>query len=214
MLLPLVPICARKPKSRLRVRPVETQFAQFAAERYEIPNADVRKASGRVHARCRRVEHPSPGNAALGQTQGGDLSAPLQLPKTQQPVLSVGEGTIPARPDANELVWKVRLITLDLPKQFPGPAFPKSYAARAFSHEFIAARDEQADLPRAKDNSHAAARSFFHQFIIADPTPSEADIKVTRELIRAGQLLKIEVLDHVIIGAGRHSSLRSLGYFS
>src|SRR6185503_14088015 len=32
-----------------------------------------------------------------------------------------------------------------------------------------------------------------------DPTPSEADIKVTRDLIRAGQLLKVEVLDHVII---------------
>jgi len=35
-----------------------------------------------------------------------------------------------------------------------------------------------------------------------EPEPSEADIKVTRDLIRAGQLLKIELLDHVIIGAG------------
>ena len=46
-----------------------------------------------------------------------------------------------------------------------------------------------------------------------DPTPSEADIKVTRDLIRAGQLLKLEVLDHVIIDATGHQSLRSLGYF-
>jgi Na+-transporting NADH:ubiquinone oxidoreductase subunit NqrD len=30
--------------------------------------------------------------------------------------------------------------------------------------------------------------------------PSEADIKVTRDLIRAGQLIGIEVLDHVVIG--------------
>ena len=44
--------------------------------------------------------------------------------------------------------------------------------------------------------------------------PSEADIKVTRDLIRAGQLLKIEVLDHIIMGAQDHRSLRSLGYFS
>ena len=35
--------------------------------------------------------------------------------------------------------------------------------------------------------------------ISGDPTPSEADIKVTRDLIRAGQLLKIEVLDHVVL---------------
>jgi len=45
-----------------------------------------------------------------------------------------------------------------------------------------------------------------------DPTPSEADIKVTRDLIRAGQLLKIELLDHVIIGEG-HYSLKTAGYF-
>ena len=46
-----------------------------------------------------------------------------------------------------------------------------------------------------------------------DPTPSDADVKVTRDLIRAGQLLKIEVLDHVIIGAGSFTSLRASGYF-
>jgi DNA repair protein RadC len=43
---------------------------------------------------------------------------------------------------------------------------------------------------------------------------SEADIKVTRDLIRAGQLLKIEVIDHVIIGNPGHCSLRECGYFA
>jgi DNA repair protein RadC len=52
-----------------------------------------------------------------------------------------------------------------------------------------------------------------HNHPSGDPTPSEADIKVTRDLIRAGQLLKIDVLDHVIVGYGRHCSLRALGYF-
>jgi DNA repair protein RadC len=49
--------------------------------------------------------------------------------------------------------------------------------------------------------------------ISGDPTPSEADIKVTRDLARAGQLLKIEVIDHVIMGNPKQSSLRELGYF-
>jgi len=53
-----------------------------------------------------------------------------------------------------------------------------------------------------------------HNHPSGDPTPSEADIKVTRDLIRAGQLLKIEVLDHVIIGHPGSSSLRTLGYFA
>jgi len=52
-----------------------------------------------------------------------------------------------------------------------------------------------------------------HNHPSGDPTPSEADIKVTRDLIRAGQLLKIEVLDHVIMGTPKHTSLRELGYF-
>jgi len=52
-----------------------------------------------------------------------------------------------------------------------------------------------------------------HNHPSGDPSPSEADIKVTRDLIRAGQLLKIEVLDHIIVGAKTHSSLRSMGFF-
>jgi hypothetical protein len=33
-----------------------------------------------------------------------------------------------------------------------------------------------------------------------DPSQSEADIKTTRDLMRAGQLMRIELLDHIIIG--------------
>ena len=59
----------------------------------------------------------------------------------------------------------------------------------------------------------AAAIIIAHNHPSGEPTPSEADIKITRDLIRAGQLLKIEVLDYIIIGQPNHSSLRSLGYF-
>ena len=52
-----------------------------------------------------------------------------------------------------------------------------------------------------------------HNHPSGSPDPSEADIKVTRDLIRAGQLLKIEVLDHVVIGLNTHVSLRAQGYF-
>ena len=45
----------------------------------------------------------------------------------------------------------------------------------------------------------AAAIVLAHQHPSGDCAPSEADIKVTRDLIRAGQLLKIEVLDHVVM---------------
>ena len=67
--------------------------------------------------------------------------------------------------------------------------------------------------------ANAAAVVLAHNHPSGDPSPSEADIKVTRDLIRAGQLLKIEVLDHVIIGRATpdrpkdYASLRELGYF-
>src|SRR5229473_4824536 len=65
----------------------------------------------------------------------------------------------------------------------------------------------------------AAALILAHNHPSGDATPSEADIKVTRDLIRAGQLIKIEVLDHVIIGPTSpertrdYCSLREAGYF-
>jgi DNA repair protein RadC len=52
-----------------------------------------------------------------------------------------------------------------------------------------------------------------HNHPSRDSTPSEGDIKVTRDLVRAGQLLKIEILDHVIVGEKFHS-LRQLGHLS
>ncbi len=59
----------------------------------------------------------------------------------------------------------------------------------------------------------ATAIIIAHNHPSGETTPSEADIKITRDLIRAGQLLKIEVLDHIIVGNHSHSSLRSLGFF-
>jgi DNA repair protein RadC len=72
---------------------------------------------------------------------------------------------------------------------------------------------------RAAIAANAAAVILVHNHPSGDPSPSEADIKTTRDLIRAGQLLKIEVVDHIIIGlasASRtrdYSSLKELGYF-
>ena len=45
----------------------------------------------------------------------------------------------------------------------------------------------------------AHAVILMHNHPSGDPSPSEADIRITLELERAGKLLKIEVLDHVII---------------
>ena len=72
---------------------------------------------------------------------------------------------------------------------------------------------------RAAISANASAIVLAHNHPSGDPTPSDADIKVTRDLIRAGHLLKIDVLDHIILGRATvertkdYSSLKELGYF-
>lgn len=58
----------------------------------------------------------------------------------------------------------------------------------------------------------AASVIVVHNHPSGDPTPSGADIQLTRRLVKAGDVLGIEVLDHVVIGgSGEYASLRDLG---
>ncbi len=50
-----------------------------------------------------------------------------------------------------------------------------------------------------------------HNHPSGDPTPSREDIEVTRQLVEAGRLLDIEVLDHLVIGQQRYVSLKERG---
>ena len=65
-------------------------------------------------------------------------------------------------------------------------------------------------MRRALD-CHATAIIIVHNHPSGDPSPSQQDIRLTRDLIEAGRHLRVSVHDHVIIGAKGHSSLRALG---
>ena len=57
----------------------------------------------------------------------------------------------------------------------------------------------------------ASALILVHNHPSGDPTPSKADIAVTKDIVKAAQPLGVTVHDHLIIGRGRHTSLRDLG---
>lgn len=57
----------------------------------------------------------------------------------------------------------------------------------------------------------AAAIVLFHNHPSGDPMPSEDDIKLTTRLVRAGELMGIDVIDHVIVAETRFCSLREMG---
>ena len=59
------------------------------------------------------------------------------------------------------------------------------------------------------DNSPAIVIA--HNHPSGDPSPSPDDVTVTRAVVQAGKLLDIELLDHLIIAAGRYISLKERG---
>ena len=80
------------------------------------------------------------------------------------------------------------------------------------------------DVFRAAIVANAASVVVVHNHPSGDPTPSEADIRVTRDLKRAGEVLKVQLLDHIVFGnyvrginddgRKRFVSLRENGYLA
>ncbi|CAA9227700.1 MAG: UPF0758 family protein [uncultured Chloroflexi bacterium] len=60
-----------------------------------------------------------------------------------------------------------------------------------------------AELFRAAIRENAVSVIIVHNHPSGDPTPSPEDVRVTSEAFRAGELLDVAVLDHIIVGAGR-----------
>ena len=58
---------------------------------------------------------------------------------------------------------------------------------------------------------NAAGIVLAHNHPSGDPEPSADDLRTTRDAVAAGRLLGVSVVDHLIIGAGRHVSLRERG---
>jgi DNA repair protein RadC len=57
----------------------------------------------------------------------------------------------------------------------------------------------------------ATALIIVHNHPSGDPTPSQQDIRLTRDLVEAGRHMKVTVHDHVIVGANGRTSMRAMG---
>ena len=60
-------------------------------------------------------------------------------------------------------------------------------------------------------DENAATIIILHNHPSGDPNPSSYDIEMTKELVKAGDLLGIQILDHIIIGGKKYVSLREKG---
>lgn len=66
-----------------------------------------------------------------------------------------------------------------------------------------------------KDAISASAASviFVHNHPSGDPRPSDDDIKMTKKLVEAGNIIGIEILDHIIVADDSHISMKAKGLF-
>jgi len=67
------------------------------------------------------------------------------------------------------------------------------------------------ELFREALRENCPAMIVVHNHPSGDPTPSPEDIKITEQIVKAGKLLDIEVLDHIIIGRQGYISLKERG---
>jgi DNA repair protein RadC len=69
---------------------------------------------------------------------------------------------------------------------------------------------EPRDVFREAALGGAAAIVVFHNHPSGDPTPSPDDVELTRRLAAAGELMGIDLVDHIVLGDERYCSLREL----
>jgi DNA repair protein RadC len=67
------------------------------------------------------------------------------------------------------------------------------------------------ELFREAIRQNAPCVLLVHNHPSGDPSPSPDDVALTKQTIAGGELLQIEVLDHIIIGDRRYASLKELG---
>jgi DNA repair protein RadC len=59
--------------------------------------------------------------------------------------------------------------------------------------------------------ANSAAIIVVHNHPSGDPTPSPEDVRVTQKIVQAGELLNVDVLDHLVIGRNRYVSMKERG---
>lgn len=70
---------------------------------------------------------------------------------------------------------------------------------------------DPAEVFRLLVSESASGAIFLHNHPSGDPDPSRQDLELTQRLVAAGSLFEIRILDHLIVGSGRYTSLRDAG---
>ncbi|MBI4496636.1 MAG: hypothetical protein HY689_01895 [Chloroflexi bacterium] len=144
----------------------------------------------------------------LGELSGRYEIARLTVHAERQQVRNPADIAAYLGPELTDLAQEqLRVVLLDARNQVMGTSL-------VYQGGLNAAVVRLADCFREAVRTGAAAVVLVHNHPSNDPTPSPDDIRMTAEAARAGDLLGIDVLDHVVIGGDGYVSLRERGLYT
>ncbi len=146
----------------------------------------------------------------IGPVTAQLLKSALELAKrlTRE---SVGESPMVVTPEQAAAVLRERArvlqhevfwaLMLDTKNRLIGE--PKQISQGTLNSSLVHPREL---FKKAVEHS-CAAMILAHNHPSGDPTPSSEDIKITKQLINAGEVMGIKVLDHIVIGHRKHGAV-------
>lgn len=176
-------------------------------------SADLLGAFGSLHQLARASKPQLMKVRGIGEAQAGRLAAMLELSRRlQEPPADERPRVTSPADGANLLMGRMShlqqeelwVILLDTRNRVLGT--PTIYRG---SLNTSVVRIGEVFRPAVE--APAAAVIVAHNHPSGDPSPSPEDINVTRQLVQAGKLLDIELLDHLIIAAHGYTSLKEKG---
>ena len=177
-----------------------------------IANAVLEQAGG-LHGLCRASHHALRRTRGLGAARAAQVLAALEL----------GRRALIRRPPARVQLRSPREVAAYLLpiyggrpiEQFGMVMLDSKHRVLRTMVVSLGALDgtivQPREVFREAATTGATAIVVFHNHPSGDPSPSGDDVTLTERLVEAGQLIGIEVLDHVILGDGQFCSMRELG---
>jgi DNA repair protein RadC len=214
---------SERPRERLRERGAAAlSSAELLAIilRTGTPSENVLALAGRILARfgglaglARASFGELCGERGLGEAKAAQVKAALELGRRLLSTQPQERATVQSPQDVANLVMAemglldqehLRVLLLNTKNQVL--AMPEVYKGNVNSTLV-----RTGELFREAVREGCPALVVVHNHPSGDPTPSRDDVEMTRQMVEAGQLLGIDVLDHVVIGRQSFVSLRERG---
>jgi DNA repair protein RadC len=153
------------------------------------------------------------GGAGVGESKASKVKAAFELGRRLAAISDQGKPRIESPEDVVQLLGiemaaleqeQLRVVLLDTKNHV-------QTSRMVYQGSVNAASVRAAEVFRDAVRHNSVGIVLVHNHPSGDPTPSAADVNVTLDLVKAGDLLDIKVVDHLIIGQGRHVSLKRLG---